>query len=38
MPTSFDFTYFDENDIVRSGLVGHYIKTKHRLYPDGYAT
>ena len=36
MESRFDFTEFDENDIVRSGLVGDYIKIKHRLYPDGY--
>jgi len=36
MVDDFDFTYFGENDIVRSGLVGKYIKTKHKLYPDGY--
>lgn len=38
MENSFDFTYFNEDDIVRSGLVGDYIKAKHKLYPDGYAT
>lgn len=37
MPQVFDFTTFDEDDIVRSGLVGDYIRTKHRIYPDGYA-
>lgn len=37
MPDTFDFTEFGEDDIVRSGLVGDYIKTKHRIYPDGYA-
>lgn len=36
MPDDFDFTYFDENDIVRSGLVGNYIRTKHKIFPDGY--
>jgi len=36
MDNRFDFTEFDENDIVRSGLVGDYIKIKHKLYPDGY--
>jgi len=36
MPDSFDFTHFDENDIVRSGLVGEYIRKKHKIYPDGY--
>jgi phosphate starvation-inducible PhoH-like protein len=37
MPDTFDFTEFGEDDIVRSGLVGDYIRTKHRIYPDGYA-
>lgn len=37
MPQVFDFTTFGEDDIVRSGLVGDYIRTKHRIYPDGYA-
>lgn len=37
MNNDFDFTYFGEDDIVRSGLVGSYIKTKHKIYPDGYA-
>lgn len=36
MPEVFDFTQFEEDDIVRSGLVGDYIRTKHKLYPDGY--
>jgi phosphate starvation-inducible PhoH-like protein len=36
MPDDFDFTHFDENDIVRSGLVGSYIRKKHKIYPDGY--
>lgn len=36
MESRFDFTEFNENDIVRSGLVGDYIKIKHKLYPDGY--
>jgi phosphate starvation-inducible protein PhoH len=36
MPNVFDFTHFDEDDIVRSGLVGDYIRTKHKIYPDGY--
>jgi phosphate starvation-inducible protein PhoH len=37
MENTFDFTEFTEDDIVRSGLVGDYIRTKHKLYPDGYA-
>lgn len=36
MPNTFDFTEFGENDIVRSGLVGDYIRMKHKIYPDGY--
>lgn len=36
MPNRFDFNYFDENDIVRSGLVGDYIKAKHKKYPKGF--
>lgn len=36
MPSRFDFNYFDENDIVRSGLVGDYIKAKHKKYPKGF--
>jgi phosphate starvation-inducible protein PhoH len=36
MANDFDFTYFNENDIVRSGLVGNYIKHKHKVFPDGY--
>ena len=32
----FDFNYFGEEDIVRSGIVADYIKAKHRIYPDGY--
>jgi phosphate starvation-inducible protein PhoH and related proteins len=36
MPSRFDFNYFDENDIVRSGLVGDYIKAKHKKYPAGF--
>lgn len=36
MPSRFDFNYFNENDIVRSGLVGDYIKAKHRQYPKGF--
>lgn len=38
MEDTFDFNHFDENDIVRSGLVGNYIRAKHKLYPNGYAT
>lgn len=36
MTTEFDFNYFDENDIVRSGLVGYYIRMKHAMYPKGF--
>lgn len=36
MDSTFDFTEFEEDDIVRSGLVGNYIKMKHKLYPEGY--
>jgi phosphate starvation-inducible protein PhoH len=36
MPGEFNFTRFTEDDIVRSGLVGEYIKAKHKLYPDGF--
>ena len=36
MEDTFDFTDFGENDIVRSGLVGEYIRMKHKIYPDGY--
>lgn len=36
MEDQFAFTYFDEDDIVRSGLVGSYIKTKYKMYPEGY--
>ncbi|WMM95578.1 PhoH family protein [Roseobacter phage CRP-143] len=36
MPSRFDFNYFDENDIVRSGLVGDYIKAKHKKFPKGF--
>jgi len=36
LPDEFDFTHFGENDIVRSGLVGNYIRKKHKLYPEGY--
>lgn len=36
MTEDFDFTYFDEYDIVRSGLVGSYIRTKYKHHPDGY--
>jgi phosphate starvation-inducible protein PhoH len=36
MPEDFDFSYFGVNDIVRSGLVGSYIKKKHSLYPEGF--
>lgn len=36
MPNRFDFNYFDEDDIVRSGLVGDYIKAKHKKFPKGF--
>lgn len=36
MENTFDFTEFGEDDIVRSGLVGDYIKMKHRVFPGGY--
>lgn len=36
MPHRFDFNYFDADDVVRSGLVGDYIKTKHTKYPKGF--
>ena len=36
LPDTFDFNYFDENDIVRSGLVGDYIRQKHAKYPKGF--
>ena len=36
MPNEFDFNFFNEDDVVRSGLVGSYIKTKHRKFPNGF--
>jgi phosphate starvation-inducible PhoH-like protein len=36
MGTQFSITHFGLDDIVRSGLVSDYIKTKHLLYKDGY--
>ena len=36
MPNRFDFNYFDADDVVRSGLVGDYIKTKHAKFPKGF--
>lgn len=36
MTDDFDFVHFNEDDVVRSGLVGAYIKTKHKIYPNGY--
>jgi|TARA_R110000796_G_scaffold27289_4_gene75417 phosphate starvation-inducible protein PhoH len=36
MPKRFDFNYFNEEDIVRSGLVGDYIRTKHKKFPSGF--
>jgi phosphate starvation-inducible PhoH-like protein len=36
MKGRFDFNYFTEDDIVRSGLVGDYIKAKHKKFPKGF--
>lgn len=36
MPHRFDFNYFDADDVVRSGLVGDYIKAKHKRFPKGF--
>ena len=36
MKSRFDFTYFTVDDVVRSGLVGSYLKEKYKLYPEGY--
>ncbi len=36
MTNDFDSVTFNEDDVVRSGLVGNYIKFKHKIYPDGY--
>jgi phosphate starvation-inducible protein PhoH len=36
MKSEFDFNYFGVDDIVRSGIVGSYIKNKHLMYPEGY--
>jgi len=36
LPDRFDFNYFNEDDIVRSGLVGDYIKAKHKRFPKGF--
>jgi len=36
MNHKFDFTFFSTDDIVRSGLVKDYLKTKERLCPEGY--
>jgi phosphate starvation-inducible protein PhoH len=36
MDNYFDFNYFEEDDIVRSGLVASYIKAKHKVYPKGF--
>jgi phosphate starvation-inducible protein PhoH len=36
MPHRFDFNYFEAEDVVRSGLVGDYIKTKHHKFPKGF--
>jgi len=36
MPSRFDLNYFTEDDIVRSGLVGDYIKAKHKKFPKGF--
>jgi phosphate starvation-inducible PhoH-like protein len=36
MVDDFDFVSFTEDDVVRSDLVGSYIKTKAKLLPQGY--
>lgn len=36
MSDEFDITTFNEFDIVRSDIVGNYIRTKHKIYPYGY--
>ena len=36
MPEQFALTHFGLDDIVRSGLVSDYIKTKHNIYKDGF--
>lgn len=36
MVDDFNFTYFNEDDIVRSGLVGAYIRMKHKIFSDGF--
>jgi phosphate starvation-inducible protein PhoH and related proteins len=36
LPEQFDFNYFNEDDIVRSGLVGDYIRAKHKKFPKGF--
>lgn len=36
MDKSFDFNYFNEEDIVRSGLVKDYIKAKHKMFKLGF--
>ena len=36
MPEDFDFVEFTQDDVVRSDLVGSYIKKKHKLYPEGF--
>lgn len=36
MPNRFDFNYFTADDVVRSGLVGDYIKAKHKKFPKGF--
>lgn len=35
-PDDFDINYFGIDDVVRSGLVGNYIKKKHQMFPEGY--
>lgn len=32
----FDINFFGENDVVRSGVVGEYIRKKHKLFPKGF--
>ena len=36
MVDDFNFTFFNEDDIVRSGLVGAYIKMKHKIFSNGF--
>lgn len=36
MPNKFDLNSFNEDDIVRSDLVGDYIRAKYKLFPGGF--